>query len=102
LIRRDFDDVFESVDVLLTPATPTTAFEIGSKTHDPLEMYLNDIYTVTANLAGIPGVVVPAAVHSDGLPIGLQLLGRHFDEASLISAGRVVESLRSDAKSHQE
>ncbi len=102
LIRRDFDEAFESVDVLLTPATPTTAFEIGSKVDDPLEMYLNDIYTVTANLAGIPGIVVPAAIHSDGLPIGLQLLGRHFDEASLISAARVVESVRSDVTSHQE
>ncbi len=102
LIRRDFDEAFESVDVILTPATPSTAFEIGSKTHDPLEMYLNDIYTVTANLAGIPGLVVPAAVHSDGLPIGLQLLGRHFDEASLIATGRVLESVRSGVTSHQE
>ena len=97
LIRRDFDGVFESADVLLTPATPTTAFEIGSKTDDPLEMYLSDIYTVTANLAGVPGIVVPAAVHSDGLPIGLQLLGRHFDEAAILAAGRVIETVRSDA-----
>ncbi len=91
LIRRDFDSAFASVDVLLTPATPTTAFEIGSKTADPLEMYLNDIYTVTANLAGVPGLVIPAATHSDGLPIGLQLLGKHFDEETVLAAGAVVE-----------
>ncbi len=95
LIRSDFDSAFESVDVLLTPATPTTAFEIGSKTADPLEMYLNDIYTVTANLAGVPGLVVPVATHSDGLPIGLQLLGKHFDEETVVAIGAAIEALRS-------
>ncbi|NNE46095.1 MAG: Asp-tRNA(Asn)/Glu-tRNA(Gln) amidotransferase subunit GatA [Rhodothermales bacterium] len=90
LIRRDFDSAFEQVDVLLTPATPTPAFELGSKAHDPLEMYLSDIFTVTANLAGIPGLVVPAGLHSSGLPIGLQFLGRHFDEASILAAGHFL------------
>ena len=90
LIRRDFDSAFEQVDVLLTPATPTPAFELGSKADDPLEMYLSDIFTVTANLAGIPGLVVPAGLHSCGLPIGLQFLGRHFDEASILAAGHFL------------
>ncbi len=90
LIRRDFDNAFSEVDVLLTPATPTTAFEIGSKVDDPLAMYLSDIYTVTANLAGIPGLVVPAGRSHAGLPVGLQLLGRHFDEGTVFAAGRFV------------
>jgi aspartyl-tRNA(Asn)/glutamyl-tRNA(Gln) amidotransferase subunit A len=90
LIRSDFDKVFEQVDVLLTPATPAQAFRLGSKTSDPLEMYLSDVYTVTANLAGIPGLVVPAGIHSTGLPVGMQFLGRPFDEARLLQVGDVV------------
>ncbi len=90
LIRRDFDRVFADVDVLLTPATPTSAFPLGSKTDDPLEMYLSDIYTVTANLAGIPGLVVPVGSHANGLPIGAQLLGPHFAEAQLFRVGQAV------------
>ncbi|MEX2399661.1 MAG: amidase family protein [Rhodothermales bacterium] len=93
LIRNDFDAAFEQVDVIATPATPTPAFEIGSKVDDPLEMYLSDVYTVNANLAGIPGLVVPIGEHPDEphLPVGLQLLGRHFDEAALLQVGDVVE-----------
>ena len=87
LIRKDFDAVFEDVDLLLTPATPTPGFKLGSKVADPLEMYLTDIYTVTANLAGIPGLVVPIGNHSNGLPVGMQLLGRHFEEGTLLRAG---------------
>ncbi len=71
----------------MTPATPTPAFPLGSKIDDPLEMYLSDIFTVTANLAGIPGLVVPAGETGGGLPIGLQLLGSAFDEASILAAG---------------
>jgi aspartyl-tRNA(Asn)/glutamyl-tRNA(Gln) amidotransferase subunit A len=93
LIRNDFDQAFESVDVLITPATPTPAFELGSKVDDPLAMYLNDVYTVTANLAGVPGLVVPAGTHSSGLPVGMQLLGRHFDEATLLQVGDVAMNL---------
>ncbi|MDX1548494.1 MAG: Asp-tRNA(Asn)/Glu-tRNA(Gln) amidotransferase subunit GatA [Rhodothermales bacterium] len=94
LIRSDFDRAFESVDVLLTPATPTPPFALGSKTDDPLAMYLSDVYTVTANLAGVPGLVVPAGTHpEDGLPVGLQLLGRHFDEALLLQVGDVAMKL---------
>lgn len=89
LIRQDFQRVFDDVDILLTPATPTPAFELGSKVDDPLGMYLSDVYTVTANLAGIPGLVVPAGTYPDGSnrPIGLQLLGNHFDEATLLRVG---------------
>ncbi len=90
LIRQDFDRAFEQVDVLLAPATPTPPFPLGSKLADPLEMYLNDIYTVTANLAGIPGLVVPVGTHSSGFPVGAQLLGRHFDEATLLRVGRAL------------
>ncbi len=87
LIRQDFDRVYEEVDLLLTPSTPTPGFELGSKVNDPLEMYLGDIFTVTANLAGIPGLVVPVGNHSNGLPVGMQLLGRHFDEGLLMRVG---------------
>ncbi|PSQ67058.1 MAG: Asp-tRNA(Asn)/Glu-tRNA(Gln) amidotransferase GatCAB subunit A, partial [Bacteroidetes bacterium QH_1_61_8] len=91
LIRHDFDQAFEDVDVLVTPTTPTPPFQLGEKTDDPLEMYLNDIYTVTANLAGIPGLSVPIGAHpEDGLPVGLQLLGAHFDEALLLQVGDAI------------
>src|SRR5690606_14439321 len=92
LVRRDFDRVFEEVDVLVTPATPTPAFPLGSKVDDPLAMYLSDVYTVSANLAGIPGLVVPAGRHPDAphLPVGMQLLGRPFEEDVLLRAGDAV------------
>ena len=92
LIRHDFDRAFETVDVIVTPTTPTPPFRLGEKTDDPLEMYLNDIYTVTANLAGLPALSVPAGAHPEPphLPVGLQLLGPHFDEATLLQAGDVL------------
>jgi len=90
LIRQDFEEVFNDVDVLLTPATPTPGFKIGSRVEDPLAMYLEDIYTVNANLAGIPGLVVPIGNHSIGLPVGMQLLSRHFDESVLLRVGDAV------------
>ncbi len=93
LIRNDFDQVFEHVDALLTPATPTPAFKLGDKVDDPLAMYLNDVYTVTASLAGIPGLVVPAGETSGGLPVGMQLLGRHFDESMLLQIGNAAMNL---------
>ncbi len=93
LIRQDFDRAFEQVDVLLTPASPTPPFPLGSKLSDPLEMYLSDVYTVTANLAGIPGLVVPVGTHSSGFPVGAQLLGRHFDEATLLQVGKTLMEL---------
>ncbi|GAB5518104.1 MAG: amidase family protein [Rhodothermales bacterium] len=88
LIKQDYERAFEHVDVLLAPATPTPAFKIGSIVDDPLTMYLNDIYTVTANLAGVPGLVVPIGTHPSGLPMGLQLLGPHFGEERLLTVGQ--------------
>jgi aspartyl-tRNA(Asn)/glutamyl-tRNA(Gln) amidotransferase subunit A len=90
LIRRDFDAAFASCDAVATPTTPGTAFRLGEKTDDPLQMYLADIFTVPANLAGIPGLSIPCGF-SGGLPVGLQLLGRPFDEASLLRLGHAFE-----------
>jgi aspartyl-tRNA(Asn)/glutamyl-tRNA(Gln) amidotransferase subunit A len=84
LIKRDYDLAFEKVDALLSPVSPTPAFKIGEKSSDPLAMYLSDIYTVTANLAGIPGLSVPCGFTQGGLPVGLQLLGRQFQEGTLL------------------
>ena len=91
LIKRDFDEAFEKVDMLLTPATPSAAFALGSMTDDPLQMYLNDIFTVTVNMAGLPGISVPAGIAANGLPLGMQLIGRPFDEAGILRAARHVE-----------
>jgi aspartyl-tRNA(Asn)/glutamyl-tRNA(Gln) amidotransferase subunit A len=91
LISRDFDRAFEKVDVVLTPTAPSAAFAIGEQDADPIAMYLNDVFTVTVNLAGLPGLSVPAGLSSDGLPLGLQLIGRAFDEATLLRVGEVVE-----------
>jgi len=94
LIKQDFDKAFEEVDLLLTPATPTPAFKLGANISDPLAMYLNDVYTVTANLAGIPGLVVPSGkVGKDDLPTGVQLLGPSFSENLLLSAGAMIETI---------
>ena len=86
LIQQDFIEAFKSVDLLLTPVAPTPAFRIGEKTADPLQMYLSDIFTIPVNLAGICGISVPAGISSNGLPIGLQLLGRPFGEESILRA----------------
>ena len=75
----------------MTPSTPTNAFKLGEKTDDPLAMYLNDIYTVTADLVGIPGISVPCGKSKSGLPIGLQILGRHFDEATILRLAHLYE-----------
>jgi aspartyl-tRNA(Asn)/glutamyl-tRNA(Gln) amidotransferase subunit A len=92
LIKRDFDDAFEKVDAILTPTTPTPAFALGSQGgSDPLEMYLNDIFTVTVNMAALPGLSVPAGFSSEGLPLGLQIIGKPFDEALVLRAGQVIE-----------
>jgi aspartyl-tRNA(Asn)/glutamyl-tRNA(Gln) amidotransferase subunit A len=93
LIKKDFEDCFaKGVNAILTPATPSAAFGIGEKGGaDPVEMYLNDIFTVTVNMAGLPGIAVPAGKDSQGLPLGLQLIGRPFDEETLFSLGEVVE-----------
>src|SRR6267143_1439619 len=92
LIKKDFEDCFaKGVNAILTPATPSAAFGIGEKGADPVEMYLNDIFTVTVNMAGLPGIAVPAGKDSQGLPLGLQLIGRPFDEETLFSLGEVIE-----------
>jgi aspartyl-tRNA(Asn)/glutamyl-tRNA(Gln) amidotransferase subunit A len=92
LIKRDFERAFELCDVLLTPTTPGPAFEVGAKTMDPLEMYLQDVFTVTVNLAGLPGISVPAGLTESGLPLGLQLIGKAFDEATLLRAAQAIET----------
>jgi len=93
LIKRDFEDCFRAgVNAVLTPTTPSAAFAIGEKTADPIEMYLNDVFTVTVNMAGLPGISVPAGLDSQGLPLGLQLIGRPFDEETLFSLGAVIEA----------
>ncbi len=90
-ILEDFTKAFEQVDVLLSPTAPNAAFPIGAKMDDPIAMYLNDVFTVPANLAGLPGISVPAGVDKDGLPLGLQLVGKPFDEETLLRAARAVE-----------
>ncbi|HLB79252.1 MAG TPA: Asp-tRNA(Asn)/Glu-tRNA(Gln) amidotransferase subunit GatA [Dongiaceae bacterium] len=92
LILRDFTTAFERVDVLLTPATPSAAFAAGEKMDDPIAMYLNDVFTVPVNLAGLPGISVPAGLTADGLPLGLQLIGRAFDEATVLKVAQVLET----------
>ncbi|HEY1838551.1 MAG TPA: Asp-tRNA(Asn)/Glu-tRNA(Gln) amidotransferase subunit GatA [Rhizomicrobium sp.] len=92
LILRDFEQAFEKCDVLLTPATPGPAFPVGDKANDPISMYLNDVFTVTVNLAGLPGLAVPAGLTADGLPLGLQIIGKAFDEATVLRAGRSIET----------
>ena len=91
LIKQDFDTAYETVDAILTPATPTAAFPVGRKVDDPVTNFLNDVFTVPANLAGLPGMAVPAGLNAAGLPLGLQILGRPFDEATLYRIGRVIE-----------
>src|SRR5487761_1916773 len=93
LIKRDFENAYAAgVDAILTPATPSAAFGIGEKgSADPIEMYLNDVFTVTVNMAGLPGIAVPAGLSSEGLPLGLQLIGRPFDEAGLFALASVIE-----------
>ena len=93
LIKRDFETVYaQGIDAVLTPATPSAAFGIGEKgSADPVEMYLNDVFTVTVNMAGLPGIAVPAGLDSRGLPLGLQLIGRPFDEETLFQTAHVIE-----------
>jgi aspartyl-tRNA(Asn)/glutamyl-tRNA(Gln) amidotransferase subunit A len=90
-IADDFDQAWQKVDALLTPTAPSAAFALGEKSDDPVAMYLNDIFTVTVNLAGLPGMSVPAGLDKDGLPLGLQLIGRNLDEGTLFSLGSAIE-----------
>ena len=93
LLADDFLTAFREVDAILTPTAPTPAFKLGEKSDDPVAMYLADIYTVTASLAGICGVSVPCGQSSTGLPIGMQILGKHFDEATIFRIGQALETL---------
>ena len=91
LLKKDFDDAFRTVDLILTPTSPTAAFKLGEKTADPLQMYLADIFTISVNLAGVPGISIPCGFTSNNLPIGLQLIGRHFDEETLLQTAYAYE-----------
>jgi aspartyl-tRNA(Asn)/glutamyl-tRNA(Gln) amidotransferase subunit A len=91
LIRQDFLNVFEEVDTLLTPVAPTPAFALGEKTDDPLQMYLSDIYTIPVNLAGTCAMSLPCGFSAEGLPIGLQLIGKPFDEATMLRTAHAFE-----------
>ena len=91
LIIGDFRRAFDQVDLIVTPVAPTPAFRRGEKTADPLQMYLTDIFTISANLAGIPGLSLPCGFSSQGLPIGLQILGNHFEEEKILQAGSAFE-----------
>lgn len=90
LLKQDFDKAFEKVDVILTPTSPFAAFKIGEKSDDPLQMYLSDIYTTSANLAGIPGINIPIGNNKEGLPIGMQLMADQFEELKLLQLGRII------------
>jgi aspartyl-tRNA(Asn)/glutamyl-tRNA(Gln) amidotransferase subunit A len=91
LIREDFTRAFNDCDVIVSPVAPTPAFKIGENADDPLTMYLSDIFTLSANMAGIPGMSIPCGFSSAGLPIGLQLMGKHFDEATLLRVAHAFE-----------
>ncbi|MBN9507521.1 MAG: Asp-tRNA(Asn)/Glu-tRNA(Gln) amidotransferase subunit GatA, partial [Alphaproteobacteria bacterium] len=91
LIRRDFTEAFRSCDALLTPTAPSAAFGQGEKMDDPVTMYLNDVFTVPANMAGVPGLSVPTGLDAQGLPLGLQVLGRPFDEETVFAVGAAIE-----------
>jgi aspartyl-tRNA(Asn)/glutamyl-tRNA(Gln) amidotransferase subunit A len=91
LIKEDFDRAFERVDLILTPTAPTAAFRLGEKTEDPLQMYLSDIFTISVNLGGVPGVTLPCGFTADGLPVGLQLIGKPFGESTLLRAAYAFE-----------
>ena len=92
LVKADYEKAFAQCDAILTPTSPTTAFRIGERSDDPLAMYLSDIYTVSANLAGVPAVSVPCGLSSDGLPIGTQLVGDFWSEATLLNLANVYEN----------
>lgn len=100
LIRDDFLKAFEDVDFIITPVSPTTAFRIGERTSDPLEMYLSDIYTISLNLAGLPGISIPCGFDKKGLPIGLQIVGRHYGESDLLRVAHQFEASHSYRDRH--
>jgi len=92
LIKQDFDKAFNQVDVIITPTSPFTAFKIGEKSSDPLQMYLSDVYTTSANLAGIPGMNIPVGLDSKGLPVGMQVMADQFNELNILQIGKLIET----------
>ncbi len=102
LIRQDFMNAYEQVDALLTPTSPFVSFKAGEKNEDPLAMYLSDIYTISANLAGIPGLSLPCGLNSEGLPIGLQILGKPFGEADILAIGNAYEEAHDHSNQHPQ
>ena len=95
-VKNDFEKAFQKVDCLVTPTSPTTAFKLGEKLDDPLKMYLSDIYTVSVNLAGLPAISIPCGTDSRSLPIGMQIIGKPFDESFILRIARFVENNRGD------
>ena len=93
LLAHDFEQAFQKVDAIVTPTSPIAAFKLGEKFDDPLDMYLPDIFTVTADLVGIPGISVPCGKTKENLPIGLQILGKHFDESTILRVGHRYEQI---------
>ena len=93
LIKRDFEEVFGTCDAVITPTSPTPAFKMGERLADPLTMYLSDIYTISVNLSGIPAVSVPCGFTEEGLPVGLQIMGKAFDEAIILSLGHAYQGV---------
>ena len=91
LIRQDFEEAFKRCDVIVTPTAPTTAFKLGEKLQDPLAMYLSDIYTISTNLTGLPALSVPCGFDNQEMPIGMQLIGKHFDEATILRVAHHYE-----------
>ncbi len=91
LIKKDFDEAFQRCDAIATPTAPTTAFKIGEKTADPLQMYLSDIFTISVNLAGLPGMSLPCGFDDGGMPIGMQIIGKYFDEATMLKVAHAYE-----------
>ncbi|HDH02587.1 MAG TPA: Asp-tRNA(Asn)/Glu-tRNA(Gln) amidotransferase subunit GatA, partial [Nitrospirae bacterium] len=91
LIKTDFEEAFKEVDVIVTPTSPTAAFKIGDKVSDPLQMYLSDIFTISVNLAGVPALSSPCGYTSEGLPVGLQVIGKHFDEETVLRVSYAYE-----------
>ena len=99
LVKGDFDRILRDFDCILSPVAPTTAYKIGEKAADPLQMYLGDVYTVPVNIAGVPALALPCGADSQGLPIGMQLIGRPFGEGDLYRAGQAFEQDREGEKS---
>ena len=91
LIKNDFDEAYKKVDAILTPSTPSSSFKIGEKTNDPVSMYLNDIFTVPVNLAGLPAISIPAGLDKKNYPLGLQIIGKAFDEQNILNIAYTME-----------